>query len=181
MSTFKNFINQLQSTINLNGYIDTESAERSIKGNIHFRGPNAWILAIATIIASIGLNVNSIPVIIGAMLISPLMGPIFGIGLGLGINDMPLMKSSVKNLLITLFTIFLFLLIGFIVYLLFGQLRFTGAGVHDDGIGFLTDCCQLCFQCSVFGFKVGHQRYQRFCFLVGSGGFDRCLNLQFPR
>lgn len=100
MSTFKNFINQLQSTINLTGYIDTESAERSIKSNIHFRGPNAWILAIATIIASIGLNVNSIPVIIGAMLISPLMGPIFGIGLGLGINDMPLMKSSVKNLLI---------------------------------------------------------------------------------
>ena len=48
--------------------------------------------------ASIGLNVNSIPVVIGAMLISPLMGPIFGLGLGLGVNDVELMKSSGKNL-----------------------------------------------------------------------------------
>lgn len=88
------------TTINLNGYIDTEAAEKSIRGNIYFRGPNAWILAFATIIASVGLNVNSIPVIIGAMLISPLMGPIFGIGLGLGVNDMELVKLSGKNLLI---------------------------------------------------------------------------------
>ena len=51
-------------------------------------------------IASIGLNVNAIPVIIGAMLISPLMGPIFGLGLGLGINDINLMKKAGKNLLI---------------------------------------------------------------------------------
>ena len=52
------------------------------------------------IIASVGLNVNSIPVIIGAMLISPLLGPVFGIGLGLGINDTGLLKSSLKNILV---------------------------------------------------------------------------------
>ena len=87
-------------TVNLNGHIDTEAAEKAIRNNIYFRGPNAWILAIATIIASVGLNVNSIPVVIGAMLISPLMGPIFGLGLGLGVSDMQLMKSSGKNLLV---------------------------------------------------------------------------------
>ena len=54
----------------------------------------------AVIIASVGLNVNSIPVVIGAMLISPLMGPIFGLGLGLGVSDIQLMKSSGKNLLV---------------------------------------------------------------------------------
>ena len=99
-----NFLTRIKevtrTTVNLNGYIDTEAAEKSIRGNIYFRGPNAWILAFATIIASVGLNVNSIPVVIGAMLISPLMGPIFGIGLGLGVNDMGLVKSSGKNLLI---------------------------------------------------------------------------------
>lgn len=100
MNILGKFGELLKSTVNLQGYIDTENAEKSIRTNIYFRGPNAWILAIATIIASIGLNVNSIPVVIGAMLISPLMGPIFGIGLGLGVNDMNLVKSSGKNLLI---------------------------------------------------------------------------------
>ena len=88
------------SSVDLEGHIDTEAAERSIRNNIFFRGPNAWILAIAIIIASVGLNVNSIPVVIGAMLISPLMGPIFGLGLGLGISDVQLVKSSGKNLLV---------------------------------------------------------------------------------
>ena len=96
----KRLIESFRQTIRLTEYIDTEAAERSIRGNIYFRGPNAWILAIAVVIASVGLNVNSIPVIIGAMLISPLMGPIFGMGLGLGINDMPLIKASGKNLLV---------------------------------------------------------------------------------
>ena len=96
----RKFMLSFRQTIRLTEYIDTEAAERSIRNNIYFRGPNAWILAIAVVIASVGLNVNSIPVIIGAMLISPLMGPIFGMGLGLGINDMPLIKSSGKNLLV---------------------------------------------------------------------------------
>ena len=96
----KKFMVSFRQTIRLTEYIDTEAAERSIRSNIYFRGPNAWILAIAVVIASVGLNVNSIPVIIGAMLISPLMGPIFGMGLGLGINDLQLIKSSGKNLLV---------------------------------------------------------------------------------
>lgn len=100
MGILKEIGNIFRSTVNLNGYIDTEAAEKTIRNNIFFRGPNALILAIATIIASVGLNVNSIPVVIGAMLISPLMGPIFGMGLGLGVNDMELIKSSGKNLLI---------------------------------------------------------------------------------
>ena len=90
----------VRETLNLNSHIDTNSAERAIRNNIEFKGPNAWILAVAVIIASVGLNVNSIPVVIGAMLISPLMGPIFGLGLGLGVSDIQLMKSSGKNLLV---------------------------------------------------------------------------------
>lgn len=100
MGVFQELAKLAKSTINLAGHIDTENAEKAIRGNIHFRGPNAWILAIAIIIASVGLNVNSIPVVIGAMLISPLMGPIFGLGLGLGVGDIELMKSSGKNLLV---------------------------------------------------------------------------------
>ncbi len=100
MGIFQELGKLAKSTVNLAGYIDTEAAEKAIRNNIHFRGPNAWILAIAIIIASVGLNVNSIPVVIGAMLISPLMGPIFGLGLGLGVNDVTLLKSSGKNLLV---------------------------------------------------------------------------------
>lgn len=100
MGLFKDIGTLFKATVNIAGYIDTEAAEKAIRSSIYFRGPNAWILAIATIIASIGLNVNSIPVVIGAMLISPLMGPIFGLGLGLGVNDMTLLKSSGKNLLV---------------------------------------------------------------------------------
>ena len=97
---FKRLSLFIKEITNLDGHIDTNTAERSIRNNIEFKGPNAWILAVAIIIASVGLNVNSIPVIIGAMLISPLMGPIFGLGLGLGINDINLMKQAGKNLLV---------------------------------------------------------------------------------
>lgn len=72
----------------------------NIKSNISFRGSNLWILACAIVIASVGLNVNSTAVIIGAMLISPLMSPIVGAGLALAIYDFDLLKKSGKNLLI---------------------------------------------------------------------------------
>lgn len=100
MAIFKSLTDFIREVANIETYIDTDAAERSIRSNIDFKGPNAWILAVAIIIASVGLNVNSIPVIIGAMLISPLMGPIFGLGLGLGINDINLMKQAGKNLLV---------------------------------------------------------------------------------
>lgn len=72
----------------------------NVKSNISFKGANLWILACAIIIASVGLNVNSTAVIIGAMLISPLMGPIVGAGFALGMYDFELLKRSLKNLLI---------------------------------------------------------------------------------
>ena len=77
--------------------IDRGTAAVGIRKNIAFRGPNVIILACAIFIASVGLNVNSIPVIIGAMLISPVMGPILGVGFSLGTNDTDLLKSSFKN------------------------------------------------------------------------------------
>ena len=90
----------LKNTLNLTDYVDIPAASENIRKNIPFRGPNVYILFVAIIIASVGLNVNSIPVIIGAMLISPLMGPITGLGLGLGTNDRELVLFSIKNLLV---------------------------------------------------------------------------------
>ena len=87
----------LKSLIHLADEIDYENASTSIRKNIAFKGTNVFILACAIIIASVGLNVNSIPVIIGAMLISPVMGPILGFGLGLGTEDNHLVKDSLKN------------------------------------------------------------------------------------
>ncbi|MBN8702350.1 MAG: DUF389 domain-containing protein [Bacteroidetes bacterium] len=72
----------------------------AIRKGVEFRGTNLWTLIFAIIIASVGLNVNSTAVIIGAMLISPLMGPIMGIGLGAGVFDFELIKYAAKNLLI---------------------------------------------------------------------------------
>ena len=90
----------LTDTLNLTNYVDIPAANDNIRKNIPFKGPNVYILFAAVIIASVGLNVNSIPVIIGAMLISPLMGPIIGLGLGLGTNDRDLVLFSIKNLLV---------------------------------------------------------------------------------
>ena len=80
--------------------IDTDSAAERIRASIWFQGPNAWILVFAIILASVGLNVNSTAVIIGAMLVSPLMGPIIGTGMALGTNDTDLLRAAVKNLLV---------------------------------------------------------------------------------
>ena len=71
----------------------------NITKSVEFRGTNIWVLICATFVASLGLNVNSTAVIIGAMLISPLMGPIMGTGLSLGINDFQLFKKSLRNFL----------------------------------------------------------------------------------
>lgn len=74
-----------------------------IKKNVEFKGANLWILIFAIFVASIGLNVNSTAVVIGAMLISPLMGPIMGIGMAAGINDFELLKRSLRNLGVAVF------------------------------------------------------------------------------
>ena len=78
----------------------------SIRNGVEFKGTNLWILIFAIFIASLGLNVNSTAVIIGAMLISPLMGPIMGVGLAIGQNDFELLKRSLKSYLVaTVFSV----------------------------------------------------------------------------
>ena len=79
---------------------DYEATVKYISGSVDFRGVNLWVLAFAIIVASVGLNVNSTAVIIGAMLISPIMGPITGIGLSVGILDEELLRRSLRNLFI---------------------------------------------------------------------------------
>lgn len=71
----------------------------SIYDGVEFKGTNLWILVFAIFIASLGLNVNSSAVVLGAMLISPLMGPIMGLGLGIAINDLTLLKKAGNNYL----------------------------------------------------------------------------------
>ncbi len=76
---------------------DEQVVIEQLSQGVSFRGANLWVLIFAILIASLGLNVNSTAVIIGAMLISPLMGPIIGMGLAVGINDLELLKRAVKN------------------------------------------------------------------------------------
>lgn len=88
----------LKRLFNLKADTDKAGTIDLIKSNVEFQSANAWTLVFAILIASVGLNVNSAAVIIGAMLISPLMGPIVGIGFALGIYDFSLLKKSAKNL-----------------------------------------------------------------------------------
>ncbi|OBX25820.1 putative hydrophobic protein (TIGR00271 family) [Gelidibacter algens] len=91
---------------------DRDATLAAIKGDIPFKGATAWILICSIFVASIGLNANSAAVVIGAMLISPLMGPILGVGLSIAINDIDTLKRSLINLVImivlSLTTAFLF-------------------------------------------------------------------------
>ena len=95
---------------------DFAEIDTNIRDMVEFKGTNLWVLMFAIMIASIGLNVNSTAVIIGAMLISPLMGPIMGIGYGVGINDFDLIKRSMKSIglavLISLLSATLYFLIS---------------------------------------------------------------------
>ena len=91
---------------------DRDATIEAIKADIPFKGATAWILICSIFVASVGLNANSIAVVIGAMLISPLMGPILGVGLSIAINDIDTLKRSLINLAImlvlSLLTSFLF-------------------------------------------------------------------------
>ena len=84
----------LKTLANLSNDTDIDATINSIEKGVEFKGANVWILFFAIIIASVGLNVNSTAVIIGAMLVSPLMGPINGIGLAVGVNDSALYKEE---------------------------------------------------------------------------------------
>lgn len=94
-------MNQFLAFIDLHkGEEEKAKVLENVVNNISFKGANLWILACAIVVASVGLNVNSTAVIIGAMLISPLMGPIVGAGFALGTYDFAILKKSGKNLLI---------------------------------------------------------------------------------
>ena len=85
--------------VNVSGeLIPQNEAELSVRSGVSFKGSNLLVLIFAIIIASVGLNTNSVPVIIGAMIISPLMGPIIGMGVAIGIEDYGLLKRSLRNI-----------------------------------------------------------------------------------
>ena len=91
---------------------DRDNTINAIKADIPLKGATAWILICSIFVASVGLNANSTAVVIGAMLISPLMGPILGIGLSIAINDIDTLKKSLINfgimILLSVLTAFLF-------------------------------------------------------------------------
>lgn len=109
------FKRHLKEITSLRDHLDTKAAAASIRNNIYFKGPTVWILAFSIVIASVGLNINSTAVIIGAMLISPLMGPIIGLGMGVGINDYELVSDAFRNLIIM---VLVSLVVSFLYFLL---------------------------------------------------------------
>ena len=97
MASLKNYFVQYFSMTD--DLLPQADAEKAIRDGVSFRGTNLLILVLAIFIASLGLNTNSTAVIIGAMLISPLMGPIIGLGLAIGVQDFQLLKRCLRNLL----------------------------------------------------------------------------------
>ncbi|EDP72179.1 putative integral membrane protein [Flavobacteriales bacterium ALC-1] len=77
---------------------DRDATIEAIKADIPFKGATAWILICSIFVASVGLNADSTAVVIGAMLISPLMGPILGVGMSIALNDIDTLKKSLINL-----------------------------------------------------------------------------------
>ncbi len=88
----------LRELLNIRAETDKDQTIEDVKNDIPFKGHNAWILIFSVFVASIGLNVSSTAVVIGAMLISPLMGPIVGVGLSIAINDIDTLRRSLVNL-----------------------------------------------------------------------------------
>ena len=94
-SNFKQFLTKL---LDIRHDTDKSGTIEDVKNNISMQGHTAWVLVFSILIASIGLNTSSTAVVIGAMLISPLMGPILGVGLSIGINDIDTLRRSFVNL-----------------------------------------------------------------------------------
>lgn len=87
----------VKQTLTIKPEVDVPGTIEEINDEIEFKGHNVWILVFSILIASIGLDANSVAVVIGAMLISPLMGPIKGVGLSVGTNNFNLLIKSLKN------------------------------------------------------------------------------------
>ena len=108
-ASLKTFLSEL---LDFREDTDRDATITAIKADIPFKGATAWILVCSIFVASIGLNADSTAVVIGAMLISPLMGPILGVGLSIAINDIDTLKKSLVNLatmiVLSLLTAFLF-------------------------------------------------------------------------
>lgn len=130
----------IRDTTSFKDGADVEGTIENIKKSINFRGPNVWVLICSIVVASVGLNTNSTAVIIGAMLISPLMGPIRGVGLGVGTNDVSLIVESVKNfgiaVGISLLTAWIYFLISPITELTPELEARTGPNLMDVFIAF---------------------------------------------
>ena len=109
---FANIKSFLRELLDFREDTDRDETVNAIKGDISFKGATAWILICSIFVASVGLNANSTAVVIGAMLISPLMGPILGVGMSIAINDIFTLRKSIINLVImivlSLLTAFLF-------------------------------------------------------------------------
>ncbi|WP_299051178.1 DUF389 domain-containing protein [uncultured Polaribacter sp.] len=95
---FESIKQYLKELLDFREDTDHEATLQAIKADIPFKGATAWVLIFAVFVASIGLNANSTAVVIGAMLISPLMGPILGIGMSFALNDIVTFKKSLTNL-----------------------------------------------------------------------------------
>ncbi|MGB0880222.1 MAG: DUF389 domain-containing protein [Polaribacter sp.] len=95
---FSSIIKYLKELLDFRHDTDHEATIEAIKADIPFKGATAWILIFAVFVASVGLNADSTAVVIGAMLISPLMGPILGVGSAFAINDIHIFKKSLINL-----------------------------------------------------------------------------------
>ena len=97
LGSVRKFMSEL---LEIRSNTDPSATRESIIHDIPFKGHTSWILICSIFIASIGLNANSTAVVIGAMLISPLMGPILGMGMSLAINDIDLLRRSLKNFVV---------------------------------------------------------------------------------
>ncbi|WP_111685559.1 DUF389 domain-containing protein [Winogradskyella tangerina] len=109
---FSSITNFLSELLDFRDDTDREATIAAIKADIPFKGATAWILVCSIMVASVGLNANSTAVVIGAMLISPLMGPILGVGMSIALNDIDTLKKSLINLVtmivLSLLTAYLF-------------------------------------------------------------------------
>lgn len=103
LNTWESIKKFLSELFDISADTDRDATIDSVKKDISFKGHTAWILIFSIFVASIGLNVSSAAVVIGAMLISPLMGPIVGIGLSVAINDVDTLKRSMMNLGVMVF------------------------------------------------------------------------------
>lgn len=109
LASLKQFMTEL---LDFRQDTDRDATIEAIKNDVPFKGATAWILVCSIFVASVGLNANSTAVVIGAMLISPLMGPILGVGMSIAINDIDVLRKSLINLatmiILSLLTAFLF-------------------------------------------------------------------------